>query len=542
MLLPNARGQGFTGGPRNSRYPASYSAALSQAESRDPSRSATIAESEDGDERDDPIAPQPPDDSQGSSNRPSERQRPRVERGGNERGQSDNSGLVASGRAAFNRDCTSCHDAQRALSRRKALAGWRTTIRRMAGKSGANIPSGDIDAIAAYLTRETNPAAAADTAKGGASSDEAKAGDDKQSEESSFSASGTFAPLWRGGNDNLQNPGFFPETWLGAAWQSKGVLSARATVCISCHNEPGVTSRVEVVEAALRLDLSQWLGADTPNVRANVDVGRFIVPFGAFSAQSNPGIYRTVTKPLIFNMGQRVFSNDIGVAVLPMPYADEGANFNLSLPVTCDVNATMDVYLVNGLQGTGLGLDFLNSRDYVDNNAQPSVGGRATVGNQYVRAGGSITGGRFNPNGGLGVFAAPLNYQIFGFDLSAHYEDVVRVQAEYAQRDSDTLTFMPRLPITTDRNSGYYVEGELRVYEQPRVSLLVRYDGQDRHALLPFPGSSLSSPNFGVRRFTYGVNFTLPGGSLLMINHEHWWLPSGLNNVDVIGARWAATF
>src|SRR2546430_13978893 len=109
-------------------------------------------------------------------------------------------------------------------------------------------------------------------------------------------------------------------------------------------------------------------------MKGNVDAGRFIVPFGAFSAQSDPSLYRTVSTPLIFNMGQRLFNQDLGFPVLPMPYADEGINLNLSLPV-CDcccgkrpITITTDTYLVNGLEGASSGIDYIQSRDLLDNN------------------------------------------------------------------------------------------------------------------------------------------------------------------------------
>jgi hypothetical protein len=441
--------------------------------------------------------------------------------------QADNSAAAAGGQEAFNRDCTSCHDAQRALSKRKSLGGWRTTIRRMASKASADIPSSDWEAIAAYLTAATNPAGAANGATSGGEAAESA----KQGEESTLSAFGVFSPLWRGGTtDGLQNPGFFPELWVGAAWQPQGAVTARVTACISCHNE--VVSRVEVVEAAMRLDLAKWCQCDDPKVQATIDAGRFIVPFGAFSAQASPGAFRTVTPPLIFNMGQRAANT--GVAVLPMPYADEGANFHAALPVDHDLELALDAYLVNGLQGGSFGIDFLQSRDYVDNNSQPSAGGRVTLGNQFVRAGGSITGGQFNaPVPGL---TPGLNYQIVGLDVVAHYEDVVRVQAEYARRDVDTFigSLASPNPIGNDRTSGYYVQGELRVYEKPRISLLARYDGQDHRTVFGDAGH--------VRRLTGGVNFLLPDGSLLMINYERWWLSAPFPDVDVVGVRWAATF
>src|SRR5262249_60203571 len=74
-------------------------------------------------------------------------------------------------------------------------------------------------------------------------------------ETSSLSTFATLSPQWRGGNNHLQNPDFGPLAWVGASWQGKTV-SVRATLCITCHGvqEPGLISRVEPVEAAVRPD------------------------------------------------------------------------------------------------------------------------------------------------------------------------------------------------------------------------------------------------------------------------------------------------
>src|SRR5207237_10321425 len=64
--------------------------------------------------------------------------------------------VVASGQSAFERSCTKCHDAARSLDRTKDLAGWRTTVRRMAGKRDADIPASDIEPIAVYLASRTS--------------------------------------------------------------------------------------------------------------------------------------------------------------------------------------------------------------------------------------------------------------------------------------------------------------------------------------------------------------------------------------------------
>src|SRR5262249_47660782 len=140
---------------------------------------------------------------------------------------------------------------------------------------------------------------------------------------------------------------------------------------------------------------------------------------------------------------------------------------------------TLDAYLVNGLEGGDQGLEFYNSRDLVDNNRLPALGGRVTIGDQYVRAGASITGGRFNdPQAGAGTFTGGLDYTIFGFDIQAHYKDLVRVQCEYARRNSDRARTIRGEPgafsVFNETVEGIYVEGEVRPWEHCCVSLLAR--------------------------------------------------------------------
>src|SRR5581483_69057 len=78
--------------------------------------------------------------------------------------------LVARGSAAFQNACTQCHDAERSTSKTKDLAGWRATVRRMAGKSGADVPQGDWEAIATYLASLSAPAAGGAAGSAGAAS------------------------------------------------------------------------------------------------------------------------------------------------------------------------------------------------------------------------------------------------------------------------------------------------------------------------------------------------------------------------------------
>ncbi len=448
--------------------------------------------------------------------------------------------LVQSGETAFNRHCISCHDAQKSLQASKSLAGWRATVRRMAGKPDAQIPENTHESIATYLASR-NQGGTGGTGGTGETGGGAAADGGPQS-----SLWATVSPLWRGGGGNtVQDPGFFPNLWAGATWQ-QGAVSARATVCTTCHaqNEFGL------VEAAVRFDISKYLGSrcnrpsqSEPGADVAIDAGRFVVPFGAFYQQVNPGVYRTVSLPLIYNMGQRVYATNLsagalGFPVLPMPYSDTGANLSMGLPIAENATATLDAYLVNGLQGSNNGVDFVQTyQQFFALNSQPAGGGRFTIGGQHLRLGASVMGGRFNRF----TTSAPLDYLIFGADAVFRWKDVLRVQFEYAQRNSQRIGAVPS-SVFTERVGGFYLEGELLISRHWNLSLLARYDEQSTQSLLPPVGSPLTNGTFLVQRFTYGVNWTLPGGSLLMVNNEHWVLPQNLGSINVLGVRWAATF
>lgn len=468
-------------------------------------------------------------------------------------GQRFDPAVVSAGMAAFERSCTKCHDAARSLERTKDLAGWRATVRRMAGKRGAEVASADLEPIAVYLaSRSAAPSGTAaekeQAAAPGTPAEKDKAAPAPSPETSALTTFATLSPQWRGGNNHLQNPDFGPLAWVGASWQGK-MVSVRATLCISCHGvlEPGLISRIEPAEAAVRIDLSEFLDSHCHGMKGAIDAGRLIVPFGAFSAQSDPSLYRTVSTPLIFNMGQRIFNQDLGFPVLPMPYADEGVNLNLAVPLgdcgTGPITATLDGYLANGLKGSGNGIDFLQSRDLFDNNVRVASGGRFTVGDPYVRAGASVTTGRFDDPNTSGL-PRGLYYTIYGFDVQGHYKRLFRCQAEWARRNSERFGILPDGPtIFSEGIYGYYVEAEARPWEKCRVSLVARYDFQHRGSPLPPSGSSLPTGIFDVKRFTVGVNIELWHQSLLLVNYERWLLPElAHSSADVFGIRYTITF
>ena len=348
---------------------------------------------------------------------------------------------------------------------------------------------------------------------------------------SGLSTSGTISPLWRGGNDNLENPNFFIDAWLRADWQPSGPLRARVTACTSCHSDAtgGSGFTLELAEAYAAFDLAEFFDKRSKRgqhcerkLDAELRAGRFIVPFGAFASLSHPGSYGAVTAPLLFNMGRQVNPDNARVPVLPQPFSDEGFNLNLKRRFK-NLNATLDVYGINGLQGSGPGIQFTPSRDYTDNNSNVTVGTRATIGNKKFRVGGSVMSGQLQDEG-----APELNFNLTGADFTGRFfDDQLRFYFEYAIRRNDS--------IFGQRQLAYGTVSELNalLFTKPNIRMLARYDTIEHQ---DFFG------NQKIRRFTWGFSTASFGGSTLIINHEHWRFSDSEPDTDILGIRWVTVF
>ncbi|MCA9212887.1 MAG: hypothetical protein KDB27_07480 [Planctomycetales bacterium] len=433
---------------------------------------------------------------------------------------------IEQGRSAFQSSCVKCHDADRSLQKKKSKSAWLSTVRRMATMDDAEVKQADIVPIATYL-------ASLNESNGG--DGEGSATDESDGAlGSALSLGGTFSAQFRGGNDNLETPGFFPDIWVTADWQPTGPLRGRITVCTSCHSDQtdGGGFTFEIVESVASLDLLHWFKEKDRRpehcrlgVQAELKAGRFSVPFGAFAGISHPGSYHTVSNPLIYAMGRQVAPVRNRPPVLPMPYSDEGADISVKIPLTEKINATLDAYAVNGLQGSGAGVNFTRSRAYTDNNSQVGVGGRATIGGSKLRFGGSIMAGEMQDDGAVDK----RNYRLAGGDVTGRFlENQLRTYFEYAIRQNDS-------PFPDDQIVfGTVTEVEALLLDKPNLSLLGRYDTTEYR------------DGFGhdsVSRFTWGLSTTSIAGSLLMLNHERWHILSpDSEDVDVIGIRWVTAF
>ncbi|MCI0333263.1 MAG: hypothetical protein L0228_08580 [Planctomycetes bacterium] len=444
--------------------------------------------------------------------------------------------LVRQGQGFFEESCTVCHDAERATNKRKSLAGWLGTVRRMAAREGADIPASQHTAIATYLA-SLNPAYQTPDEKEEEDGEPAQDPEDQaaavlaaaEADVPPFTLNGTLSPVWRGTDPEVENKGFFPDVWVGIDWRPpNSPVSGKVTVCASCHGTNNDGLGVELVEASATLDLCHLLTREPPEERphcrmaAELEMGRFIVPFGAFSERVHPGALRTVSLPLMYNMGRRVGPIGPGQPVIPQPYSDEGVNLHLEYDLKGDWDVTFDSYAVNGLQFGGPGVFFF-SRSYMDNNSNVAVGGRSTIGNQHWRFGSSVAGGELQDDG------APLQtYSLAGGDASYRHGEFFRAYYEYAIREEDSFPF----PDSGSVAYGNLIESEVLLLKKPKVSFLARYDTLEHRGALG---------HMSTERFTYGFNWVLPGGSLLILDHEHW-IYETRSPANIFGLRWTTAF
>jgi len=437
--------------------------------------------------------------------------------------------LVRQGQSLFNSSCTECHDAERSTSKRKSYGAWLATVRRMAAKEDADIAANQHVAIATYLT-SLNPDASPPNSGSGRSGGGNGSGSRDDSGASAigalpFSLNGTISPVWRGTDTSVENKGFFVDAWLGIDWRpANSPISGRVTACTTCHGS-NQGHGFDLVEASATLDLVHYFTGCTKGqcpgkLEADLKAGRFPVPFGAFTKLVHPGAIRTVSNPLMYNMGRRVGPTGPLQPVLLLPYADEGFNLHLKKQIGCEVSVTFDVYGVNGLQQGGSPVFFL-SRSFRDNNSNVAVGGRATIGNSNLRFGGSVASGELQPDG------SPLrNYKLSGGDVTFRYEDLLRVFYEYAIRVEDPF------PGGETIIYGNVIEAELNLLDCPNINLLARYDTLQHHG---------SFGDMFTERITSGINYTLRGGSLLIVNHEHW-IYDDSSHANIMGVRWSVAF
>ena len=252
-------------------------------------------------------------------------------------------------------------------------------------------------------------------------------------------------------------------------------VSANVKMCFACHGP-------EVGMAYFDLRANDSL---------NVRVGRFTPAFGSFPLRHDPANHRTSDKPLPYDMGRMIRYQEWNEGVLPAPWVDNGVEID-GVKFFGSNQLDYAVYAIGGPKGTANGNDFdytlshSGAAFYVDNNSQPSVGGRVAL---TLRLGDATTFA-FGSSGMAGHYdpAAKLSFWVAGADAVLAVSGVF-LRAEYLVRRTeiavgdDPVTRLKYGPgpdgVYDDHvlKDGFYTEAEIPL---GRVDLVARWDGLRR--------------------------------------------------------------
>jgi hypothetical protein len=236
-------------------------------------------------------------------------------------------------------------------------------------------------------------------------------------------------------------------------------------------------------------------------------------------------------------MGRMLRLREWNMGVLPSPFPDNGLEVSGHLTFGEGLWADYALYAVSGFKGdtTGFDLDFVQSRSgnayYVDNNARPSVGGRALMTARLgpvsdVTLGASLMHGTFDP-------ANELRYTIVGADLVFRF-GTTNLRFEYLARRQEFDTSDPaRFQNVLVPNGNFFVKhGAYAELEQPlssTVDLMLRADGMARigNVLVLPPGATVPAggqlgPRSWIARATLGSAITIQRGLRLKASTEVW--------------------
>lgn len=251
--------------------------------------------------------------------------------------------------------------------------------------------------------------------------------------------------------------------------------SASIKVCFACHGFEAGMGYVEI------------RAADELRVR----VGRMTPSFGSFPQRHDPANHMSSDKPLPYDMGRMLRRNDWDEGILPAPWVDNGveiAGTHFWKGGQLDYAA----FAISGPKGSpdAADFDFTLSRApeqyYVDNNSEPSFGGRLSIAldvaeDVLLTVGASVMTGHYDPARKLGFAIAGVDAVVKLGKLYLRGEYLIR-RTEMALGD-DPATRFKYGPGSNGRfadyflKDGFYVEGEVPL---GRLSVLARWDGLRR--------------------------------------------------------------
>jgi len=278
--------------------------------------------------------------------------------------------------------------------------------------------------------------------------------------------------------------------------------------CMSCHG-------IELEHIQMEYMPKTWF---------NVAAGRLALPFGEYSNRIDPSSHKTVSAPLVYDMGRMAYGEKtaFNLGVVPLPYTDTGVMV-YGQRFLGKVQAWYGVYGVGGFRGSNdVDWTAMRSLYYTDTNRLPSVGGRLALTLAAeptwwlgdVSVGASGVTGRYDRD-------ATLRYEAWGADASVRIEKFT-FRGEYAFRRTDlspSASYPYELVDTWFRKDGWYAEVERPFGSY--LALVYRWDTLHRQGA-PLAGATELTPDSTITRQTAGIVVTPASNVFVKLSWEQW--------------------
>lgn len=310
-------------------------------------------------------------------------------------------------------------------------------------------------------------------------------------------------------------------------------VSSNVKVCFSCHG-------FELGMAYFDLRVADQL---------NFRVGRFVPAFGEFPLRHDPANHRTSDKPLPYDMGRMIHLREWNMSILPAPWVDSGVEVNGTQFFGDGAQIDYAAYAVAGPNGGDDAVDFdyiaHRSLYYVDNNSQPTVGGRLAgvvwlPGEVPLSLGASGMYGTFDPSNRLDFLIAGVDAGVRTPYVTFRGEYIWRRNEMFLGEDpTQRFRYGPKPDGSFDDfqvKEGFYIEAEVPV---DRFDFVVRWDGMRRRGNVL--RSSELSDDSSILRYTGAGAFRLSRSLRLKLSYEYYAF-SDFNNVHAIHSGLAGAF
>ena len=339
---------------------------------------------------------------------------------------------------------------------------------------------------------------------------------------STFTVAGSaFADYWFTTSEAARNStatgwtgltGFTPEAAFKIEADVHEKLSFTVRACFSCHG----------------LDIDRAHLDFTPSTFFNIQAGRIGVPFGEMSIRYDPTSHRSVSKPLIYEMGRMAYYGPtaFNLGVVPQPYVETGVVIYGQLQPTETIQVWYGAYAVGGFRGNN-DFDFRAMRTpfFVDNNDEPAGGGRLVFTYSPASPDALLKDLQFGASGMFGRYDAKrtLAYTALGIDASIRLGQVtIRAEAAFIRIDMqrDPRLYRYRLIDTYVDKGGFFVELEHPIFSW--LTTLYRFDVLARKGNPLLESLKELSPDSRIYRYTQAFQVLLTDSAYAKASYEYW--------------------